>query len=125
MIKWLFLILLPVQICAFEVERPLDSPAQEARAKALFSQLRCLVCDGESIRDSSAELSSNMRGQIRHMVKDNKTDQEILTFFTSRYGSTVLMQPEASPLTIWLWLGPALFVLIGGVLVFRLGASTK
>lgn len=94
---------------------PQDEPL-EARYRALTSELRCLVCQNESISDSHADLAKDLRNQVRAMMEDGKTDQEITDYLVARYGDFVLFRPRLKGLTAALWFGP--FVLAGlGVLL--------
>jgi cytochrome c-type biogenesis protein CcmH len=95
----------------------LPDPAQEARARKLFQDVRCLVCQNESIDDSEAELAADLRGIVREQVKAGKSDAEIKRFLTDRYGEFVLLTPSFAPGNLALWAGPFLVVLFGGVLL--------
>ena len=98
----------------------LANPAQEARAKALFSQIRCVVCQNESIDDSDAEVAGNLRQAVRAQVAEGQSDQQIKAFLVQRYGEFILMRPTFSPANALLWLSPFVIVLAGaGLLVFR------
>ena len=99
----------------------LADPAQEAQARALFADVRCLVCQNESIDDSEAELARDLRQVVREQVKAGKTDAEIKRFLTDRYGEFVLLTPQFSISNLVLWVGPFLIVLFGaGLLLARL-----
>jgi cytochrome c-type biogenesis protein CcmH len=95
----------------------LADPAQEARARQLFHDVRCLVCQNESIDDSEAELAADLRRIVREQVKAGKSDAEIKRFLTDRYGEFVLLKPSFAPGNLALWAGPFLVVLFGGVLL--------
>ena len=98
----------------------LSNPQQEERARHLFKQTRCVVCQNESIDDSQAELAHDLRHVIRAQVAAGKSDEEIRAFLVSRYGDFILLRPRFSPATVILWVGPFAIVLIGlGVLVSR------
>jgi cytochrome c-type biogenesis protein CcmH len=99
----------------------LPDPAQEARARAIFADVRCLVCQNESIDDSEAELAADLRHVVREQVKAGRSDAEIKRFLTDRYGEFVLMTPAFSWMNLALWGGPFLVVVLGaGLLVGRL-----
>lgn len=99
----------------------LPDPAQEARARALFQDVRCLVCQNESIDDSEAELAGDLRRVVREQVKAGRSDAEIKHFLTDRYGEFVLMTPAFSWMNLLLWGGPFLVVVLGaGLLATRL-----
>jgi cytochrome c-type biogenesis protein CcmH len=99
----------------------LPDPAQEARARELFRDVRCLVCQNETIDDSEAPLAYDLRVIVREQVKAGRSDGEIKRFLTDRYGEFVLMTPTFSPGNLALWFGPLLVVLFGvGLLLLRL-----
>ena len=91
-------------------------PVKAARAVKLAEKLRCLVCQNQTIADSNAELANDLRGQIREQIAAGKSDDEILTYMTNRYGDFVLYQPPFKATTVLLWLGPAVLML-GGIAV--------
>ncbi len=99
-------------------DAPLPDPAQEARAQALFEQIRCVVCQHESISDSPAGLAADVRREVRGQIADGRSDDEIRAALVARWGDFVLFRPPFSLGTLVLWLGPALLVL--GFLVFAL-----
>jgi len=92
-----------------------------SRAVKLAEQLRCLVCQNQTIAESNAELAQDLRKQVREQIAAGKTDSEIIEFMTSRYGDFVLYRPPLKATTVLLWAGPALllvagFVVLAGVL---------
>ncbi len=89
------------------------TPAQESRAEAVGDQLRCLVCQNESIEDSDAKLAGQLRGIIRTQVAQGVPDRDIMKFMVQRYGIFVLLKPPVSPLTYLLYAMPALALLLG------------
>lgn len=97
-----------------------EDPEIEKRMLALTMDLRCLVCQNESIADSRADFSNDIRREIRTQIKANKSDQEIIQFLVDRYGDFVLYNPPMKPTTILLWFGPvALFVVgLGSLVVY-------
>jgi len=99
----------------------LSDPAQEARARAIFHDVRCLVCQNESIDDSEAELAHDLRQIVREQVHAGRSDAEIKRFLTARYGEFVLLTPRLSAGNIALWAGPFAVALAGlGLLLARL-----
>ncbi|MDO9335919.1 MAG: cytochrome c-type biogenesis protein CcmH [Caulobacter sp.] len=99
----------------------LSDPAQEARARALFREVRCLVCQNESIDDSTAGLAGDLRKVIREQVAAGRDDAEIRAFLVDRYGEFALLKPAFSAPNAVLWGAPILVLLIGGgLLVLRL-----
>lgn len=100
--------------------RPLaDDPALEERVMNLSRELRCLVCQNETLADSRADLAVDLRNQIRDMMKAGKSDQEIVAFLTARYGDFVLYRPPIRPTTYLLWFGPFVLLLGGLIFLFR------
>lgn len=87
--------------------------AIEARLTRLSRELRCVVCQNEALSESPAELAGAMRQEIRDLMKAGKTDPEVLSFLTSRYGDFVLFRPPFKPVTYLLWVGPFLFLGFG------------
>ena len=102
---------------------PLANPVLEARAKALQKELRCLVCQGQSIDESNAPLAADLRRLIRQQMETGQSDQQIKDFLVARYGSFVLMRPPVRQDTLFLWFGPMLLVFAGlgviGVIIAR------
>ena len=97
----------------------LPDPKQEAVAREIFRDVRCLVCQNESIDDSEAELAQDLRRIVRDQVKAGKTEPQIKAFLTDRYGEFVLLTPSWSAGNLALWAGPFLVVLFGAVLLWR------
>jgi cytochrome c-type biogenesis protein CcmH len=95
----------------------LPDPAQEAKAREIFKDVRCLVCQNESIDDSEAPLARDLRLLVREQVKAGKDEAEIKHFLIERYGEFVLLRPSFSPANLALWLAPLLVVLVGGGLL--------
>lgn len=112
--NWLALIVLLLGGPAWAGEaRPLgDDPAVEARLKQLAVELRCLVCQNQTLADSNAPLAEDLRREVREMIVKNMSDQEIIDFLVSRYGDFVLYRPPLKATTTLLWAGP--FVLLAG-----------
>ncbi len=101
-------------------DRPLTDPTQEARARALFGDIRCVVCQHESIADSPAGIAADLRGLVREQIAAGQTDDEIKADLLPRYGDYVLFQPPLRIGTWLLWFGPfALAAGAGVVLVLR------
>jgi cytochrome c-type biogenesis protein CcmH len=96
---------------------PLKNPVLEARAKALQKELRCLVCQGQSIDESNAALATDLKRLIRQQIESGQSDDDIKGFLVARYGPFVLMKPPVRQDTFFLWFGPALLVLVGGWVV--------
>ena len=93
----------------------LPDPAQEARAEAIGSQLRCLVCQNESIEDSNAGLAKDLRAKVRDQVKEGRTDAQIVDWMVARYGNFVRLRPPLTAATVLLYATPVLGLLVGGL----------
>lgn len=118
--KKLFLILCLLPTFAFAGSLPsekLKNPALETRAVSIFTQLRCLVCQNETIADSDARIAKDLRLLVRTRLTKGETDQQILDFVHSRYGDFVLMKPPLNPHTWALWFSPMMILLIGIMIV--------
>jgi cytochrome c-type biogenesis protein CcmH len=92
----------------------LTDPAQEARARDIFKEVRCVVCQNESIDDSGADIAADLRRVIRRRIAEGQGDAEIRAFLRQRYGDWILLKPPTSGDALLLWLAPALVVLGGG-----------
>jgi cytochrome c-type biogenesis protein CcmH len=94
-------------------------PALEKRVQALAAELRCLVCQNQSLADSHAPLAIDLKNQVREQLQAGRSEREIIDYMTQRYGDFVLYRPPFKASTLLLWLGPALLLLIGGGLFWR------
>lgn len=113
------LFLLTISVTGFAVDyRQLANPEQQEIYESLTSELRCLVCQNQTIADSNAELAGDLRRQVYEMLQQGKSREEILRFMTERYGDFVLYKPPFKTKTGLLWLGPAAFLMIGLIVVF-------
>ncbi len=104
---------------AVEPSEMLDDPKLEARARALSKNLRCLVCQNESIDESNADLAKDLRVLLRERLKAGDTDEEAVQYLVDRYGEYVLLKPRFAPHTLVLWIGPFLVLLIGAYALWR------
>jgi cytochrome c-type biogenesis protein CcmH len=98
----------------------LPAPAQEARARAIFREVRCLVCQNESIDDSEAALAGDLRSIVRDQVKQGRSDSQIRAFLVERYGEFVLLKPPFSLGNALLWATPVVALVLGAVLMIVL-----
>jgi len=113
----LLLLSLPAVVAYAKDARPAAAdPVLEKRVMALSSELRCLVCQNQTIADSNADLAADLRKEIREKMQQGSTDSEILDFMVARYGDFVLYRPPLKITTLLLWFGP-LLLLGGGALV--------
>lgn len=98
---------------AGEAQPNAEDPVIEQRLIKMAEDLRCLVCQNESLAGSRAELAEDLRREIREQMKAGKSDQEVIAYLTERYGDFVLYRPPFKPVTYLLWLGPLLFLGVG------------
>lgn len=108
-------------------DRQLPDPRQEAAARALMNEVRCLVCAGQSVGDSDAELAGDMRHLIRQRIAAGEQPSEIRSWLIERYGNSITYKPPVEPLTWPLWIAPVLLLLSGLFLLrrrFRMRRST-
>ena len=92
-----------------------EDPLVEKRLIHISEELRCLVCQNESLASSRAELANDLREEVRKLIRDNKSDTQIKEYLVTRYGDFVLYRPEVKPLTWVLWFGPFLLLVLGVV----------
>lgn len=111
--------LIGVQLAhAVQPDEVLSDPALERRARALSTELRCMVCQNQSIDDSDAPLARDLRILVRERLTAGDSDEQVIDFLVARFGEFVLLKPRLAPHTLALWLGPPLALLAGGILVF-------
>ena len=108
------LLLLPL---ALQAEDKIGDEATETRLKGLATELRCLVCQNESLEFSRADLAVDLRNQIRDLVAKGKSDQEIIDYLVARYGDFVNYRPPLKPSTVPLWFGPFVLLALGGLVL--------
>ncbi len=114
MIKQILLLLMLLPSLALAEAQPMgDNPAIEARLKALSTELRCLVCQNQTLSDSSAPLAEDLRREIRELIAKGMSDQEITDYLVARYGDFVRYRPPVKSQTILLWVGPSVLLLAG------------
>lgn len=126
--NWIVLVLvfLSGPVWAGEAKPLADDPAAEARLKHLAVELRCLVCQNQTLADSNAPLAEDLRREVREMIAKNMSDQEIIEFLTARYGDFVLYRPPLKATTTLLWVGPFVLMIVGAtalVITLRRRAS--
>lgn len=114
----LLVIALLLPLCAQAIDAiPFKDRAEEQRFQNLARQLRCLVCQNESLADSSADLAKDLRQEVFEQMRQGKTDAQIKTYLTDRYSDFVLYNPPLRSGTLLLWFGPLLVLLIGAAVV--------
>ncbi len=119
--KRLFLILMLFASPAFAIDtgEAFDDPELQARYENIIEEVRCLKCQNQSIRDSNAFLASDLRREIRRMLEEGMTDDEIYDFLVERYGEFALYRPQMSGKTLVLWIAPGVLLLLGAFLLFN------
>ena len=115
----LLLALLPA--CAFAADAPpqFRDAAEEARFRHLTEQLRCVMCQNQSLADSNAQIAHDLRREVLTLMRQGKSDAQIRDYLVARYGEFVLYKPRVEEKTWLLWFGPALLLLVGGFVVAR------
>lgn len=103
----------------------LADPAQEARARAMFREVRCVVCQSESIDDSDADLARDLRQTVRRQIAAGRTDGQVRGYLVQRYGEFILLKPRFSPANAALWLTPFLIAGLGAGVFFWRARATK
>jgi len=102
-----------------EPEEVLENQKQELRARNISKNIRCMICQNQSIDESNAPLAKDLRILIRNKIKEGKNDKEIYNFLTDRYGDFILLKPPLKSSTLALWLLPFIFLIIGFFIVFH------
>ncbi|HNW63368.1 MAG TPA: cytochrome c-type biogenesis protein CcmH [Piscinibacter sp.] len=126
--RWMLALLLalPMLAGAKEAAPASDDPVLEARVMRIAAELRCLVCQNQTIADSHADLAQDLRQQVREMLQKGQSDAQIIDYMTQRYGDFVLYRPPVKSTTALLWYGPAVLMLGGlGVLAVVLRRRSK
>ena len=110
---------------AVEPDEVLENQKQELRARNISKNIRCMICQNQSIDESSAPLAKDLRILIRDKIKDGKKDKEIYKFLTDRYGDFILLKPPLKLSTLALWILPFIFLAIGIFIVFSYNRKSK
>lgn len=117
---WLAFAAVPVAIAAQE---GFDDPALEARYQALTHEIRCPKCLNESIAESKAPVAADLRREVRRLIGEGKSDDEVKRFLSERYGEFVLYRPRMTPTTFAVWAAPFLLLALGGLVFWRILAA--
>ncbi|MEN3146751.1 cytochrome c-type biogenesis protein [Neorhizobium sp. IRAMC:178] len=107
----------PLPAFAVNPDEVLPNPVLEQRARNLSAQLRCMVCQNQSIDDSNAELARDLRVLVRERLANGDTDEQVIDYVVSRYGEFVLLKPRLSAKTVILWATPVLLLLVGAIAI--------
>jgi cytochrome c-type biogenesis protein CcmH len=102
-----------------------EDAQQQQRFQSLLEEIRCLVCQNQSLADSNAELARDLRNEVYRMVDQGESDKEIIDFLVARYGDFVLYRPPMKNSTLILWFGPFILLLLGLVAIYRFVKSTR
>lgn len=112
------LLLFALPVAAIDTDKAFDDPVLQARYEKLIEEVRCLKCQNQNIRDSNAFLASDLRREIRRMLAEGMSDDEIFDFLVARYGEFALYRPRMQGKTLVLWLAPLLLLVAGGGTLF-------
>lgn len=115
----LLIVLSAYSVSAVEDKFSFDTPAQRESFLKLTAELRCPMCQNQNIADSDAMIAYDMRRKVYALLKQGKTEQEVIDFMKSRYGDFVHYQPPVTAATLWLWAAPVLFIFIALIVVVR------
>ena len=110
---------------AVEPDEILKNPKYELRARNISKNIRCMVCQNQSIDESNATLAKDLRILIRNQIKDGKQDKEIYKFLTDRYGDFILLKPPLKLTTLALWILPFIFLLMGAFIIFYYNKKSR
>jgi cytochrome c-type biogenesis protein CcmH len=105
---------------AIDTDKAFDDPELQARYEHIIEEVRCLKCQNQSIKDSNAFLAGDLRREIRRMLSEGKTDDEIYDFLVTRYGEFALYRPRMSGKTLFLWIAPIALLLAGGFVLVNI-----
>lgn len=121
--RWLaVVVVLAATLTGARAAEAIDSvtdPVLEQRVQALAAELRCLVCQNQSLTDSHADLALDLKQQVREQLRAGRSEQQVLAYMTERYGDFVLYRPPFKGTTLLLWLGPALLLALGAIVLWR------
>jgi cytochrome c-type biogenesis protein CcmH len=112
-------VLLPILSMAIDTGIAFEDPELQARYDRIISEVRCLKCQNQTIRDSNAFLADDLRREIRRLIAEGKSDAEVYDFLVTRYGEFALYRPRMAGKTLILWLAPLLCGIVGAVIVIR------
>jgi len=105
---------------AIDTGQAFEDPELQARYERIISEVRCLKCQNQSIKDSNVFLAADLRREIRNLIAEGKTDAEIADFLVTRYGEFALYRPRATGKTLFLWIAPGVFLFGGAIVLWRI-----
>lgn len=115
----MFAVLFSYSVFAIDTGRAFEDDELQARYEEIISEVRCVQCQNQTIKDSNVQIASDLRREIRRLIAEGKADAEVFDFLVQRYGEFVLYRPPMSGFTLFLWLAPGVFLLAGGFVVVR------
>ena len=110
---------LPSMLFAIDAGKAFEDPVLQQRYEKIIEEVRCLKCQNQTIKDSNAFLADDLRREIRRLLSEGKTDQEIFDFLVERYGQFALYRPAMNGITLVLWVAPFIFIFVGIIVVYR------
>ena len=120
LVAFALLVTLASPALAIDTDKAFDDPELQARYEHIIDEVRCLKCQNQSIKDSNAFLAGDLRREIRRMLAEGKTDDEIYDFLVARYGEFALYRPRMSGKTLVLWIAPLVLLLAGGFVLVNI-----
>lgn len=125
--KIILLLIATVLLCSARAEVPaeFDDPQRQQRYQSLLKEIRCLVCQNQSLADSNAELAQDLRNEVHRMVAEDESNQVIIDYLVARYGDFVLYRPPLKATTLLLWFGPFVLLLAALVAIYRFVKSAR
>ena len=120
LVACVMLFLFAAPALAIDTDKAFDDPVLQARYEHIIEEVRCLKCQNQSIKDSNAFLAGDLRREIRRMLSEGKTDEEIYDFLVARYGEFALYRPRMSGKTLVLWIAPLVLLLGGGFVLVNI-----
>ena len=126
-LTWLLALWLGLTASAFAIDTEVafDDPVLQERYRALTAEIRCPKCLNESIAESDAPVAADLRREVRRLIGEGKSDDDVRSFLAARYGEFVLYRPRMSQTTVALWAGPFVLLLIGGFVFWRILAARR
>ena len=106
-------------VWAIDTGRAFENDEMQARYVEIISEVRCVQCQNQTIKDSNVQIASDLRREIRRLLSEGKTNAQVFEFLVQRYGDFVLYRPPMSGFSLLLWIAPGLFLLIGGIVAAR------
>ncbi len=112
-------LLMPAIAWGIDTGKAFDDPELQARYEVIIDEVRCVKCQNQTIRDSNALIANDLRREIRRLLTEGYSDSEVYDFLVQRYGEFVLYRPRMHGVSLLLWLAPGVFLLFGGIVVYR------